>query len=108
MPDPSNQQILDAISNVDRRLQGVENRLGGVEGRLDGMATKDDLKKLRLGLERKIQESQDINVKHFLEVRADIGGLNTKFLKMEDRQDTLEQDLKSFKTGVAQAASVGA
>jgi hypothetical protein len=105
MPDITNQQLLDALTDqlgiitenmvtrddvqkiVREETKGFATKddlkafvtkddLKDIERR---MATKDDLNSAVTRLERKISSNHTVNIKHHLETRKAIGDLNRKF-----------------------------
>ena len=110
MADITNQQLLDSMTEqvgviIKNELkafatkddlktalkdyptkQDLKNEL---KNELKAYATKDDLndglKALQLRLERRIADSQRINVQHHLATRKEIGGLNKDYSNLRDR-----------------------
>ena len=72
------------IDGLDERIGNMDKRMAGVEGRMAGLATKADLEQVRLRLERKIADSQKINVRQHLETRQSIGHLNREHMALRE------------------------
>lgn len=99
MPDITNQQLLDALTDqlgaITENMATKNDVQEIVHDHTRGFATKDDLKPFATKtdldsaitrLERKISSNQTVNIKHHLETRQAIGDLNHKF-------DTLREGL---------------
>ena len=77
--DTSHQQLLDAMTEQLGVITDNMVTKRDLKEELKAFATKDDLERMTIRLERKIDSNQKVNITHHLATRYEIGGLNQQF-----------------------------